>query len=210
MVGLAALDALAIGVIVVDADLRVRLSNAAAEAMAQGGLGLGFRLRREAGRVPAATQLVVGEAAAAAALLRLVRSTAMAGEAGGALRLKVDAETSDRAAGCAMLVAPLPARLPQAPLQLSGRVPGQALILLRELADPVAPRAALLRDLFGLTPAEAEVARALATGASKGAVAGARGLRETTVRTQVRGVLAKTGAVNLRDLARILAGLGGM
>ncbi len=208
MIGLAALDALAIGVIVVDADLRVRLSNAAAEAMAQGGLG--FRLRREAGRVPAATQLVVGEAAAAAALLRLVRPTAMAGEAGGALRLKVDAETSDRAAGCAMLVAPLPARLPQAPLQLSGRVPGQALILLRELADPVAPRAALLRDLFGLTPAEAEVARALATGASKGAVAGARGLRETTVRTQVRGVLAKTGAVNLRDLARILAGLGGM
>jgi len=34
MVGLAALDALAIGVIVVDSDLRVRLANAAAEAMA--------------------------------------------------------------------------------------------------------------------------------------------------------------------------------
>ncbi|WP_270936320.1 LuxR C-terminal-related transcriptional regulator, partial [Falsiroseomonas oryzae] len=68
----------------------------------------------------------------------------------------------------------------------------------------------LLRELFGLTAAEAEVARALAGGATKAEVAGARGLRETTVRTQVRSVLAKTGAANLRDLERMLAGLVGL
>jgi DNA-binding NarL/FixJ family response regulator len=54
------------------------------------------------------------------------------------------------------------------------------------------------------------VARALAGGATKRAVADARGLREATVRTQVRAVLDKTGAANLRDLERLLAGLRGM
>jgi DNA-binding NarL/FixJ family response regulator len=68
----------------------------------------------------------------------------------------------------------------------------------------------LLRGLFGLTRAEAEVARALSGGATKRAVAAARGLREATVRTQVRAVLDKTGAANLRDLERLLAGLRGM
>jgi DNA-binding CsgD family transcriptional regulator len=67
----------------------------------------------------------------------------------------------------------------------------------------------VLRDLFGLTAAEAEVARALAGGATKSSVALARGIAETTVRTQVRAVLTKTGAANLRDLERLLAGLSG-
>jgi hypothetical protein len=44
-------------------------------------------------------------------------------------------------------------------------------------------------------------------GATKEMVAASRGARVTTVRTQVRGVLAKTGASNLRDLERILATL---
>ncbi|MGZ8250059.1 LuxR C-terminal-related transcriptional regulator [Methylomagnum sp.] len=36
-----------------------------------------------------------------------------------------------------------------------------------------------------------------------------RGVSITTVRTQIRQILAKTGASNLRDLARRLAGLPG-
>jgi DNA-binding CsgD family transcriptional regulator len=110
----------------------------------------------------------------------------------------------------AALVSPLPARLAAAEPEGRGRVPGQALVLLRELTAAAPPRAALLRELFGLTAAEAEVARGIVGGATKSEVAGARGLSETTVRTQVRAVLAKTGAANLRDLERLLAGLSGM
>jgi DNA-binding NarL/FixJ family response regulator len=72
--------------------------------------------------------------------------------------------------------------------------PGHALILLRDLkAASRAPAPDLLRRLFGLTPAEAEVACALYGGASKSAVAAKRGLRESTIRSQADAILLKTG-----------------
>ena len=125
--------------------------------------------------------------------------------AGGAVRLR----DGDGEATVAALVTPLPCRM----LGVSGgmgRVAGQALILLRALAaarEP--PKAELLRTLFGLTPAEAEVARALAGGATKGTVAAQRGSRVSTVRTQVRSVLEKTGATNLRELEGVMSRLQG-
>ncbi|HZH47070.1 MAG TPA: hypothetical protein VEY31_10590, partial [Roseococcus sp.] len=106
----------------------------------------------------------------------------------------------------AVLVSPLPARL--AGGDGLGRIEGRALLLLRGLgAERDGPPAELLRNLFGLTAAEAAVACALAGGATKAAVAAARGLRETTVRTQVRSVLEKTGTRSLRELEGLLAGL---
>jgi DNA-binding NarL/FixJ family response regulator len=41
-------------------------------------------------------------------------------------------------------------------------------------------------------------------------VAAQRGLKDTTVRSQARAILAKTGAANLRELERLMAGLQGM
>jgi DNA-binding NarL/FixJ family response regulator len=109
----------------------------------------------------------------------------------------------------AALISPLPRRLADAPPDgLSGRVAGQALVLLRDLtAASRAPDAELLRRLFGLTPAEAEVACALYGGATKSAVAAQRGLKESTIRSQVDAILLKTGTTNLRDLERLLASL---
>jgi len=202
--GLAALDAMSNGVLVVDATLRVMLANVAAERMAEAGRG--FRLRREEGRIGSGTTVLSCQRAEGTALAAMVGGAAMTGEAGGAIRLH-DAEGVPAVAA---LVSPLPVRLAGDSLRIGGRVPGRALILLREIAAPVAPRPQLLRELFGLTAKEAEVARMLAGGATKAEVAGARGLRETTVRTQVRAVLAKTGAANLRDLERMLAGLVGL
>jgi DNA-binding NarL/FixJ family response regulator len=87
-------------------------------------------------------------------------------------------------------------------------VPGQALILLRDLrAASRAPDPGLLRRLFGLTLAEAEVACALYGGATKSAVASTRGLKESTIKSQVDSILLKTGTANLRDLERLLASL---
>ena len=108
----------------------------------------------------------------------------------------------------AVLVSPLPCRLADGAKGLSGRVPGRALILLRDLAEASrAPDPDLLRRLFGLTQAEAEVACALYGGATKSAVATTRGLRESTIRSQVDAILLKTGTTNLRDLERLLASL---
>ncbi len=108
----------------------------------------------------------------------------------------------------ALLVSPLPRRLSDDRGAPSGRVPGQALILLRDLNEASgAPPPDLLRRLFGLTVAEAEVACALYGGATKAAVAAQRGSRESTIRSQVDAILLKTGTTNLRDLERLLASL---
>lgn len=196
----AALDALAVGVLVVDAELRVVVANAAAEALA--GRGGPIRLQRGiAGAVVSA--LRSGDTAALAAQ---VRAVALRGDAGGAVALR----DADGAVAVAALVSPLPRRLSASGADRSGRVAGQALVLLRALKpSATGAEAGLLRQLFGLTRAEAEVALALAGGATKEAVAAGRGARLSTVQTQVRAILAKTGAANLRDFERVLAGLRG-
>lgn len=198
--GLAALDAMASGVLIVDAELSVTLCNVAAERLAS--QGLRFRLHREGGRLPPRTLMRACLRADAAALGRLVRATALGNAAGGALRLRAE----DGSETTAALVMPLPARLAEAPMQTGGRVAGQALILLRHLIEPAAPRAEVLRALFGLSAAEAEVARAIVGGASKASVAAARGLRETTVRTQVRAILAKTTPATCATLSAFSVG----
>lgn len=207
--GLAALDALPQPVVVVDAELRVLLANPAAEALAAAPRP-GFRL--QLARIPAGPSggqrvfLAPILAAEARGLAALVQATAQGGP-GGALRLSDGAGEAVLAA----LVAPLPARLGGGQGSIgAARVPGRAVLFLRALARGAPPRAPLLRELFGLTRSEAEVAQALAGGLSKVAIAGARGLKETTVRTQVRAILEKTGTANLRELERLLAGLEGM
>ncbi len=196
----AALDALAMGVLVVDADLRVLVANAAAEAMS-GPEGT-FRLTRIAG----VTHLTALRTSETAELLGRVRATALEGDAGGAVALR----DADGAAAVAALVSPLPRRLALSDAGFAGRVAGQALILLRPLRTHAgAGDISLLRQLFGLTQAEAEVALALAGGATKEAVAAGRGARLSTVQTQVRAILAKSGAANLRDFERMLADLRG-
>lgn len=64
-----------------------------------------------------------------------------------------------------------------------------------------------MRDLFRLT-AEVEGALALAGGGSRERVALMRGAQFPIVRTQVRAILAKAGAADLREPERLLARLG--
>lgn len=199
--GHAVLDALGDAVVVVDTEMRVAFANLAAEGMAQGGTA--FRLSRaRPGGEGRGTLLGVPDRAGGAALAALVRATA-AGGAGGAVALRDD----EGVPAIAALVYPLPRRLVEAAGEGAGRVPGRALILFRDLAPARGMEPGRLRVLFGLTPAEAEIAVALAGGATKATVAAARGLQVSTVNSQVRAILAKSGAVNLRDLERLLASL---
>jgi DNA-binding NarL/FixJ family response regulator len=78
-------------------------------------------------------------------------------------------------------------------------------VVARELAQPLQLRRGILSDLYGLTHAEAVVAVSLAGGRTAEDVARARQVSLDTVRTQVRTVLRKANAANLRDFERILA-----
>lgn len=84
------------------------------------------------------------------------------------------------------------------------------IILLRKVGEAKPMGAEHLRPLFGLTPAEAHLAEALAQGVSVTDYADRNKVSINTVRTQVRALLSKTGAKNLRDMVRSLAGLPGM
>jgi DNA-binding CsgD family transcriptional regulator len=64
-----------------------------------------------------------------------------------------------------------------------------------------------LVELFGLTPAEAQLAVALLAGKRLGRIAADRGVQLPTVRNQLRAVLAKTGMGRQAELVRLLATL---
>lgn len=60
-----------------------------------------------------------------------------------------------------------------------------------------------LAALFMLSPAEAEVARAMVDGLSASEIADMRGTSEDTVRSQFKSIYAKTGVHRRADLVRL-------
>ena len=75
----------------------------------------------------------------------------------------------------------------------SGRPRGVGILVFTPLTPLDGPSARLLRALFDLTPAEARVARGLAAGSTIEELACAARVSRNTVRSQVRGIMAKTG-----------------
>ena len=120
------------------------------------------------------------------------------GGAGGMLRVTRRAQPP-----LAVLVAPLTTRLHPATVLK----PALALVLITDPANNPVLAGQALQQLFGLTAAEASVALALAAGRSAEEIAAERAVSLPTVRTQLRQMLAKTGALHLRDLVRLLASL---
>jgi DNA-binding CsgD family transcriptional regulator len=72
---------------------------------------------------------------------------------------------------------------------------------------PQAPSVELVQSLFDLTPAEARVARNLTTGQTVDEIAASGGVSLNTVRTQVRGVLEKTGCRRQADAIALFGGI---
>ena len=108
--------------------------------------------------------------------------------------------------GLAIGVRSFPVRDPEAqtalvahviPIRLSARdifLRCAAVLAMTPVAAPKAPPVELVQSLFDLTPTEARVARSLASGKTVEDIASDGGVSLNTVRTHVRGVLAKTGA----------------
>lgn len=83
-------------------------------------------------------------------------------------------------------------------------------VALLTLVDPDSGgtvRSASLRSLYGLSPAEARLAQAIASGLSLKQIAARDGLTYETVRSYVKQVLAKTGARRQADVVRLIGGL---
>jgi DNA-binding CsgD family transcriptional regulator len=199
--GRAALDALSLCVIVVDASLQVLHANAAAATLCAT-VKAGLRMAKAGG---GPLRVSARHRDDNASLERLVTNVVRGGP-GGAVRVRAVDELPDHAS-LAVLVSPAPARLAAATPDHAdpGPARGAAMILARQLAQPTQIAPDLLCDLYGLTRAEASVATSLVGGVTAEDVARTRRVSLGTVRTQVRTVLRKTNAANLRDFERILA-----
>ena len=80
-------------------------------------------------------------------------------------------------------------------------------LIMTPVALPQAPPVELVQSLFDLTPAEARVARSLAAGETLDHIATAGSVSRNTVRTQVRGVLEKTGCHRQAEVIALLSGI---
>lgn len=199
----AAFNAMPTAAVVVDAALRIVRANAAAETVAARTTG-GVRFVRDG----QATRLAAETRTDTTALAERVRQVAVHGGDGGFVRLRRTAAAASATGDLAALVSPLPARLAATDASGLGRRPGRALVMLRDPLGTVPTPPKLLIEMYGLSRHEAEVAAAAATGETAEAIAAVRGVSTNTVRSQLRQVLAKTGADNLRGLARLVTGLG--
>ncbi|MGA0605162.1 helix-turn-helix transcriptional regulator [Phenylobacterium sp. VNQ135] len=80
-----------------------------------------------------------------------------------------------------------------------------ALVLLRGRTTDARERAPILKQLYGLTTAEASVALAVTQGTPLGEIAVRRGVAASTVRAQVKTILAKVGVGRQVELVHRLA-----
>ena len=80
-------------------------------------------------------------------------------------------------------------------------------LVMMPVTFPQAPPVELVRSLFDLTPAEARVARSLTSGETVETIASTTGVSRNTVRTQLQGVLEKTGCSRQAEVVALLSGI---
>ena len=180
-----ALDRLSQAVVVVDAQSRVLFANRAASALLGDGLSLYDGILRAGvnGQTAKLHQIVVGCARPDLS------------NAGGHLAIS---RGPDRLA-LSLLVTPAKPRLDW----LASRQPC-AMIFVTDPEAVRTPETVFLQNQFGLTPAEAVLARELLNGDGIDAAAGRIGISVPTARTHLRRVLAKTGASRQAELVRLV------
>ena len=79
-----------------------------------------------------------------------------------------------------------------------------AILFVRDPASPNAATIRMLREVFGLTEAEAAIAQALQTGTTLTEYAATRGLSLNTAYTHLRRLREKTGCSRMPELIRKL------
>lgn len=187
----ALLDDLNAGVLLVDADLRVRFVNAVAEELLAAGDGLCVR----SGRLRTATPRL--QATLSEAVRRATRLSRDGAAFGSTLTLK----RSGGAAPLALNIGPLDERS-RAPFAMGPL----AIIVIGAPERDTAVDPERLRAAYDLTPAEARLAVALCAGRSLAEHAVDAGVSLNTVKYHLKAVFEKTGESRQPDLVRRLIG----
>lgn len=179
------LDYISLGVVMLDRNGRVEFANRAARTLASEGKGISI-----------GTTLVIDDPQAAKALSQGIGGLLEAG----AYRDNLPASVSiPRPEGQRDILALA------LPLQTTGRALADAIAVF--LCDPNTRSPVpdnVLANLFGLTPAEAQVATLLAQGRRTDQIADALGVSPTTVAFHVRNLLGKTHTHRQTDLVALL------
>jgi PAS domain-containing protein/DNA-binding CsgD family transcriptional regulator len=197
----AALEASASRILVVDAGLQVHYANRAAlEAIESRNSSL--TLRRSLMRLDGCLGELVARNGQDTVRLRQAIVDAAGQSRSSAFRLAglPDAEHAVFDEACYACPLPQDTAIPGLPAAL-----GLAMLVVQALRPPAGPPPSLLMELFGLSGSEAGVAVAMLGGRSAEEVAAERRVSLDTVRTQLRAVLRKSDASNLRDFERICA-----
>ena len=145
-------------------------------------------------------RLALANAAADALFVDALARLATAGDSGGVRSIPIPANEPEPP----MIVHLLPVRGAGNDV-FSG---GCSILVVTPVVPREVPTAEVLQALFDLTPAEARVARAIAERQTIEGIAGAHGLSQETIRSQLKAVLAKTGLGRQVDLAAMLSGAG--
>ena len=180
-----ALDRLSQALVVVDSESRVLFANRAADALFGNGLSLHDGMLRAGvnGQTAELHHMVAG------------CSRGDLASSGGHIAIS---RGPDRLA-LSLLVIPAKSQ----PGWLAGRHPC-AMIFATDPESIAVPEIAFLQRQFGLTPAEAGLARELLNGDGIDAAAKRIGIGVPTARTHLRRVLAKTGASRQAELVRLV------
>lgn len=108
---------------------------------------------------------------------------------------------AQRSGGLRLVVAPLPSELPNWPM---GEERAEAILILARPDEEILLPNRVLKDLYGLTPAESRLVEQLARGESMDAIRNRFSLTKNTVKSQLKAVFRKTGARSQADLLRLL------
>jgi DNA-binding CsgD family transcriptional regulator len=177
-------------VALVDADLALVTANRAADRLFSRNDGLRLDGRQLHAATPEITAALLAALAAASAVARGERVEA------GPSRIALPKPSGGRP--LETRVVPLTAAPPAGP-----RHPVAAIFIVDPDEIPAVPDAALA-ERYGLTPAEARVAKALAAGDTVRSIAESLRLTQDTTRWYVKQVLAKTGTARQAQLVHLL------
>jgi len=192
--GLASLDTLDFGVMVLQGDLRVRYSNRWAETIVQ----TDAKLALEDGRLRAHDDTLQS-------VLRELLDSAMQGHSGGGSAGSWMHVTSG-GQPVPLIVMPL---LSRQPLEEPWQLPC-AMLLMGNSESRSVLDTAVLGSLFGLSRKESIVAIRLAAGETLNEIAEGEFLSPHTVRVHIRDILRKTGTHRQAELVRLLHLLPGV
>lgn len=192
------LEAMAVGVLLLDGNRRLRYANPAAESLLREHDGL---------RLTATKELQAAQRAGNAALQALLRHSILAGRRepeAGPLENVIGLPASDHGRLLMLTVTPLSALAGYADLADDGIA---AAIFLSDPAGRRRLARGLLRDSYGLSERECDLCEAFVNHASLEGIAEACGLSLASVRTYFKDVYDKTGQHSQAGLMRLLMGL---